>query len=205
MRKSFSEVFFPPMTFVTSAHTPDQMPSDSGNEVAFAGRSNAGKSSALNAITGRRALARKSKTPGRTRLINFFAADPLHRLVDLPGYGYAKVSAAVKESWQESLAVFLEHRRCLRGLILVLDIRQLLTPLDEQMLRWCERTGMPVHLLLNKCDKLSHSAGIRAIEALRRQLDESGMAGSAQLFSANTREGVDEARRVVLGWLEIQA
>jgi len=191
--------------FLQSAHTPDQMPPDHGVEVAFAGRSNAGKSSTLNAITARRGLARTSKTPGRTRLINFFAVDPLHRLIDLPGYGYAKVSTVVKEGWQESMAVFLEQRRCLRGLILVLDIRQAVTPLDQQMLAWCQRAGMPAHLLLNKSDKLSRAAAGRALEALRRMLDQAGIVASAQLFSASNRDGVDEARGLILDWLGLRA
>ena len=203
MQESASQVFFPSVVFLQSSSSPDNLPPDRGVEVAFAGRSNAGKSSTLNAITGRRALARTSKTPGRTRLINFFALDPLHRLVDLPGYGYAKVSESVKESWQESMATFLESRQCLRGLILVLDIRLALTPLDRQMLVWCHRSRMPVHLLANKCEKLSRAAAGRSLDALRNEVTAIGMSASAQLFSATSRQGVDEARALILEWLEL--
>ncbi len=201
MRTQVIDIFFPEVTFLLSVDTPEQLPPDHGAEVAFAGRSNAGKSSALNAIAGRRTLARTSKTPGRTRLINFFAVNPSCRLVDLPGYGYAKVPASVRERWQESMAVFLNQRRCLRGAIMVVDIRQLLTPLDSQMLTWCQNARLPVHLLLSKSDKLSRGAAARALAAVRKTLDETGMAVSVQLFSANNREGVSEARTLVLDWL----
>ena len=203
MQKQVIDTFFPETTFLLSVDAPEQMPPDHGAEVAFAGRSNAGKSSALNAISGRRMLARTSKTPGRTRLINFFGLDPSRRLVDLPGYGYAKVPASVRERWQESMAVFLGHRRCLRGVVMVADIRQSLGPLDWQMLTWCLDARMPVHLLLSKSDKLGHGAAARALVSARRTLEDAGMAVSVQLFSANSREGVDEARALVLDWLGV--
>ena len=201
MPKQVIDTFFPEATFLISADAPEQLPPDRGAEVAFAGRSNAGKSSALNAIAGRRMLARTSKVPGRTRLINFFAAGSSRRLVDLPGYGYARVPAAVRERWQDSIAAFLGHRHCLRGVVMVVDSRQLLGPLDWQMLDWCQSTRLPVHLLLSKCDKLGHSASAEALAATRRMLDDAGMSVSAQLFSANTREGVGEVRARILQWL----
>ncbi len=201
MQKQVIDIFFPEVTFLLSVDTLEQLPPDQGAEIAFAGRSNAGKSSALNAISGRRMLARTSKTPGRTRLINFFVVDTTRSLVDLPGYGYAKVPASVRERWQESMGAFLGQRRCLRGVVMVVDIRQSLVPLDWQMLEWCQSARLPVHLLLSKSDKLGHGAATRSLVGVRAMLDEAGMAVSVQLFSANNREGVGEARTLILDWL----
>ncbi len=197
--------FFPEVLFLQSVENSEQLPPDDGTEVAFAGRSNAGKSSALNAICGRRSLARTSKLPGRTRLINFFGVGPSRRLVDLPGYGYAKVPAAVRARWQQSIAAFFGERRSLRGVVMVADVRQPLGPLDRQMLDWCQSAGLPVHLLLSKCDKLSHGAAAEALAATRRMLEaaDGGFVVSVQLFSALTREGVNEAQVRVLQWLGV--
>ncbi|MDA8421072.1 MAG: ribosome biogenesis GTP-binding protein YihA/YsxC [Pseudomonadota bacterium] len=201
--EQLNRIFFPQAVFLLSADTADQMPPDRGAEVAFAGRSNAGKSSALNAICGRRMLARTSKTPGRTRLINFFSVDDSRRLVDLPGYGYARVPASVKERWQESMAAFLDGRRCLRGIVVIVDVRQLPGTLDWQMLEWCQAVKMPALLLLSKSDKLSRGAAAGALAAARSELALAGMTVPVQLFSATTHEGVEEAATCLYDWLEM--
>jgi len=187
--------------FEISVAQPGQMPPDRGREVAFAGRSNAGKSSALNAITGRKALARVSKTPGRTRLVNFFRLDAGHALVDLPGYGYAKVAAEVKAGWDALLGGYLQKRRVLHGVVLVMDSRHPLTPYDSAMLDFCQSAGRPVHVLLSKCDKLSHSERLATLREVRTALASRSPGFSAQLFSATTGEGLDEARAVIRRWL----
>ncbi|HQU14626.1 MAG: YihA family ribosome biogenesis GTP-binding protein [Chromatiales bacterium 21-64-14] len=186
--------------FLCSAPDLAHAPPDRGGEVAFAGRSNAGKSSALNALTDQQTLARTSKTPGRTQLLNFFQVTPDLRLVDLPGYGYAKVPVAVKTRWELGLAEYLEHRESLRGLILVMDIRHPLTNLDTTMLDWCHRAGLPVHVLLTKADKLKRGPGIAALLALQRTVEERYARVSAQLFSVPRRLGIDEASAVLDGW-----
>ncbi len=182
-----------------SAHKIEQLPEDEGIEVAFAGRSNAGKSSAINVITTQRSLARTSKTPGRTQHIIFFKLDESRRLVDLPGYGFAKVPLAVKQHWQKTLERYLQTRRSLRGLILMMDVRHPLTEFDQEMLNWCKLSNMPVHILLTKADKLSRGKGSAALEQVRRQL--SGEM-SVQLFSALKRIGVDEARKRLNEWFK---
>ena len=149
--------------FLTSAQRVDQCPPDSGAEVAFVGRSNAGKSSAINRLTRNGKLARTSKTPGRTQLLNFFELDPHRRLVDLPGYGYAKVSERVKREWQAHLTSYLQERECLRGLVLLADVRLPLQEFDLNMMHWAIDAGLPVHLLLTKADKLKHGAGKNAL------------------------------------------
>jgi GTP-binding protein len=187
--------------FLTSAPRASLAPPDAGAEVAFAGRSNAGKSSALNVITQQRALARTSKTPGRTREINFFALDDRLRLVDLPGYGYARVPHAMKTQWQQQLVEYLENRVSLRGLVLLMDCRHPLTEFDQQMLRWCAAAGLPVHVLLTKADKLKRGPASASLLAVRRQLGEFHSQATVQLFSALKKLGVDEARQVIAGWL----
>ncbi len=187
--------------FLLSAPALRHCPPDQGNEVAFAGRSNAGKSSALNAITGRNALARTSKTPGRTQAINFFALDEARRLVDLPGYGYAKVPEAMKKAWQKEMSNYLGKRHSLRGLVLVMDVRHPLTEYDLSMLGFCAERGLAVHVLLTKADKLKHGAAKNALLAVRRELaDYPGELG-VQLFSALKKSGIDEVRAVLTAWL----
>ena len=158
---------YPNTQFLTSANGAEQFLPDEGQEVAFAGRSNAGKSSALNAITGRKALARISKTPGRTQLVNFFALDEARRLVDLPGYGYAKVPAKLRAHWQEVLQVYFETRQSLRGVVLLMDIRHPMRPFDQQMVAWCTAKGLPVHLVLTKGDKLKRGPAQSPAKAMR--------------------------------------
>lgn len=177
--------------FLKSAARVDQLPPDEGFEVAFAGRSNAGKSSALNCLTGIKQLARTSKTPGRTQLINLFNIDESRRLVDLPGYGYAKVARRIKEDWQQNLAHYLEVRQCLRGLILLMDCRHPLKELDQVMVDWSINRQLPVHILLTKADKLSR--GETKSTVLKVQRFYQSMAGliTVQSFSSLKKEGID--------------
>ena len=167
--------------FVISANRPAQFPPDKGSEVAFAGRSNAGKSSALNAIAGRKSLARTSKTPGRTQLVNFFALPDGDRLVDLPGYGYARVPEAVRRHWRHLMEAYFNQRRSLAGLILVMDARRPLTEFDRQMLAWSEGVGCLTHILLTKADKLSRGKALAMLHEVRSAVDSET---SVQLFSA---------------------
>ncbi|MGD8525111.1 MAG: ribosome biogenesis GTP-binding protein YihA/YsxC [Thioalkalispiraceae bacterium] len=187
--------------FLISVPTPQQAPPDEGLEVAFAGRSNAGKSSALNALTGRKSLARTSKTPGRTQHLVFFQLDEQHRLVDLPGYGFAKVPDRVKMQWGQAMEAYLSQRQSLRGLILLMDVRHPLTDFDQQMLSWCAHTGMPVHILLTKADKLKRGAAMNSLQKVKKALkDQPNL--SIQLFSATKKTGVEEALEILDQWLE---
>ena len=174
-----------------------QLPPDRGREVAFAGRSNAGKSSALNALANRRRLAFVSKTPGRTQQLNYYALGQGRYLVDLPGYGYARVPEAVQRRWEHVLTTYLQHRESLRGLVLIMDARRPLTPLDEQMLGWFVPTGKPVLVLLSKADKLSRQESARQLAHVQAALDRTYPNCSAQLFSSVTRLGVDQAKHFV--------
>lgn len=188
-------------TFIKSASEVTQCPLDRGYEVAFAGRSNAGKSSALNTLTHAR-LARTSKTPGRTQLINFFGLDEQRRLVDLPGYGYAKVPLALKEHWKQHLDAYLTERHSLVGLVLVMDIRHPLSDFDRMMLEWSNVSGLPAHILLSKADKLAFGAAkntLLKVQTIVRK--EYGNRASVQLFSAPKRQGMEEAYNVLDSWL----
>nr|WP_051087970.1 ribosome biogenesis GTP-binding protein YihA/YsxC [Halomonas lutea] len=188
---------------MTSAPTLAACPPDDGREVAFAGRSNAGKSSAINALTQQKALARTSKTPGRTQLINFFSVgeDTGSRLVDLPGYGFAKVPEKVKLEWQRHLADYLQRRASLQGLVLLMDVRHPLSEFDEMMLGWADEQDMPVHILLTKADKLKPGAAKSSLLQVRQRLREWEDLVSVQLFSALKKQGVDEARMRLDTWL----
>lgn len=189
---------FPTAEFILSAWQPGQFPPDAGAEVAFVGRSNSGKSSALNAITGRRDLARTSKTPGRTQLINFFALREGQRLADLPGYGYAKVPVEMRNHWRELMTRYVEKRASLAGLVVVMDARRPLTEFDWEMLTWAREQGLATHLLLTKADKLSRSEAVTTLKGVTAKA--AGYA-SAQLFSSVNKTGVDEARGTVLEML----
>jgi GTP-binding protein len=191
---------FPKVSFLVSAWQPRQFPPDVGAEVAFAGRSNAGKSSALNAIAGRKDLARTSKTPGRTQLINFFALDSSRRLADLPGYGYAKVPEHMRRHWQELLTRYVRARESLKGLVIVMDSRHPLTDYDRQMLDWTAAHGLPTHILLTKADKLSRSQAALTLRKVRAAVEGSPV--TVQLFSAMDKTGVDEARRTVVRMMD---
>lgn len=182
--------------FLVSVASPGQLPADEGAEVAFAGRSNAGKSSAINAITQRHGLARTSKLPGRTRLLNFFELDPQQRIVDLPGYGYASVAEAERRAWLPLLEA-LRHRQSLRGVFVIVDARRGWLPADEALLEWV-LPGQQVHVLLSKADKLNRSEASSTLAATTRQL---AGRGTAQLFSALARTGVEPAREKLAEWL----
>lgn len=187
-------------TFIKSASEVEQCPMDVGYEVAFAGRSNAGKSSALNTLTHAR-LARTSKTPGRTQLINFFALDEQRRLVDLPGYGYAKVPLALKEHWKLHLDAYLTQRDSLVGLVLVMDIRHPLSDFDRMMLEWANVSGLPAHILLSKADKLAYGAAKNVLLKVQTTIrKEYGNRATVQLFSAPKRQGLEEAYEVLDVW-----
>ncbi len=193
--------------YLLAAHTPKQLPPDEGAEVAFAGRSNAGKSSALNALCQQNALARVSKTPGRTQQLVYFELPP-HAgkyLVDLPGYGYAKVPLELREHWQAFIDAWFRSRAALRGLVVVMDIRHPLKEYDLQMLGYAARRGLPAHALLTKADKLSRGAAGNTVQAVRRQLAaQYGDSIGVQAFSAESKAGVEELRAVVAGWLDLK-
>ncbi|MFC5580639.1 ribosome biogenesis GTP-binding protein YihA/YsxC [Rhodanobacter terrae] len=211
--------------FVLAAHRISQLPADQGAEVAFAGRSNAGKSSALNALTNHKGLARTSKTPGRTQQMVAFSLPPYKdlpvpraqdaqerplqaqvddqplsdvRLIDLPGYGYAKVPLEMREHWKLEIDAYLHQRRSLRGLVLIVDIRHPLKEFDRQMLEFCFATQLPCHLLLTKADKLSRGQATQALAALRKQFAAEGLHATAQIFSSSAGTGVEEARQAVM-------
>jgi GTP-binding protein len=198
---------FPNVQFILSAAQPAQFPADRGAEVAFAGRSNAGKSSAINAIVQRNGLARVSKTPGRTRLLNFFSVGavngPEQRIVDLPGYGYAEAPEVERRTWGPMIAA-LRERQCLKGLLLIVDSRRGVGPEDENLIAWARDTereesqAMPVHVLLAKSDKLTRNEATKALREARAAL---GDIATVQLFSAHDRQGIDEAQKVLKAWL----
>ena len=190
----------PDIAYLASAHELEELLPDTGREIAFAGRSNAGKSSAINALAGRNRLAFVSKTPGRTQTINFFSAGKNQRWVDLPGYGFAKVSKAEREHWGELISAYLTNRNALIGLILLADSRHGIKPLDEQLIAWFIPTGHPVHVLLTKSDKLTQSAAAKALKEAQTLLSRRYANCSVQLFSAVTNRGVDEANRLIHQW-----
>ena len=194
---------FTQAAFLQSAPTLNECPSDVGVEVAFAGRSNAGKSSAINTLTRQGKLARTSKTPGRTQLINLFSLADDKRLVDLPGYGYAKVPKAMKARWDRNLAEYLQGRQSLKGLILLMDIRHPLQEYDWQMLDWSANCGMPVHLLLTKADKMKKGPAKSTLLQVHKAVQEEGLDAlvSAQMFSALKRSGIEELETVLRSWL----
>ena len=193
--------------FMLAAHRVSQLPDDSGAEVAFAGRSNAGKSSALNTLTNHKGLARTSKTPGRTQqMVAFSLPSPAAvegqspiamRLIDLPGYGYAKVPEEMRAHWRTEIDAYLHQRRSLRGLVLIVDIRHPLKEFDRTMLVFCRDTALPCHVLLTKADKLSRNQAGQALAALRKIFASEGLAASAQVFSSSAGTGVEEARLAI--------
>ncbi|MDH4056990.1 MAG: ribosome biogenesis GTP-binding protein YihA/YsxC [Gammaproteobacteria bacterium] len=182
---------YPEAQFIKSANALSQFVPDSGAEVAVAGRSNAGKSSAINVIVNQRQFARTSKTPGRTQLVNFFSLRDDQRLIDLPGYGFAKVPTRTRAHWRDLIADYFETRKSLRGLFLIIDIRRQITDFDQLMLKFAEQVSLPTHVLLTKTDKLKRGQAATALLEVRRDL---GDIATVQHFSALTRLGEDEAR-----------
>ena len=182
-----------------------QLPAEAQAEVAFAGRSNAGKSSAINALTNRRKLAFVAREPGKTRMLQLFEVVPSKYIVDLPGYGYARVGKATRRQWSQLVDSYLRQRQVLKGLIMIMDVRHPLTPLDRHLLDWFLPRAVPMHILLTKADKLSRSQASAALAQLQRTLAAESLTCSAQLFSSQTRMGVDEAQAMVLKWLELPA
>ncbi len=185
--------------FIKGVAAFNQLPEDRGAEVAFAGRSNVGKSSALNKITNRRSLARTSKSPGRTRELNYFAYDESTHIVDLPGYGYAKVDETMRNAWAKLLERYLRERNCLKGVFLIMDIRHPMGKFDQIMLDYCNSCDLPLHVLMNKSDKLSKSAASKTTMDISRELRD--INGSVQQFSALKGVGLDEARQKLADWL----
>lgn len=189
-------------TYLKSVAELKQLPADKGYEIAFLGRSNAGKSSALNTITGIKNLARTSKTPGRTQMINLFSLDNERRLVDLPGYGYAKVPRMIQERWNEATNEYLKSRECLRGLVLVMDIRHPLKEMDQHIINWTFQCHVPLHVLLTKSDKLSYSAAKKTLMEVEQALEPYGDAISVQLFSSLKQKGVEEVQAHLNAWFD---
>jgi len=196
-------ILFRQAAFQTSAKELKDLPPEGLAEVAFAGRSNAGKSSALNTLADHKRLAFVSKTPGRTQLINHFTLGEGRALVDLPGYGYAKVPAAVRAPWGRVIGDYLLTRQSLKGLVIVMDIRHPMTDLDYGLMEWFKPTGKPVHVLLTKADKLSHGAAAAALAKVRAELAALDAAHSAQLFSSLKKSGVEDAEKVLARWLDM--
>ncbi|MEJ2766468.1 ribosome biogenesis GTP-binding protein YihA/YsxC [Photobacterium sp. MCCC 1A19761] len=186
--------------FITSAPTIRHLPNDTGVEIAFAGRSNAGKSSALNRITDQKSLARTSKTPGRTQLINMFEVIPGCNLIDLPGYGYAQVPLEMKIKWQQSLGEYLQKRECLEGLVVLMDIRHPLKDLDQQMIMWAIESRLPVLVLLTKADKLKSGARKQQLMKVRETVKTFGGDVQVEAFSSLKGIGVDQVRRKLDDW-----
>lgn len=189
--------------FLISAASTSQFPADESLEVAFAGRSNAGKSSAINTLCDNKGLAKISKTPGRTRLVNYFSLDEKRRLVDLPGYGFAKVPLAVKDEWQRLMGQYLEQK-ALRGLVIIMDIRHPLKEFDLQMLDWCRHYNLPAHVLLTKADKLNRGGQQNTLLKCRKILKEEGYDASVQTFSSLKKAGLDEMVHKLNDWLELE-
>jgi len=187
--------------FETSVAKPQDLPTATGPEIAFAGRSNAGKSSALNTLVGHTRLAFVSKTPGRTQLINLFRLRNGAALVDLPGYGYANVPATVRRHWEQLLEHYLTRRQALVGLVLIMDARRPLTDLDRNMVNWFGPTGKPIHCLLTKADKLTRQEQAKALRAVRAEVADAGSPITAQLFSSLKKTGIEEASAIIGGWL----
>jgi len=189
--------------FLTSASQATQFPDLEGIEIAFAGRSNAGKSSSINTLCDITNLARTSKTPGRTQLINFFTLDEQRRLVDLPGYGYAKVPEKIRREWQKLMETYLSKREQLTGLVIIMDIRHPMKEYDLQMLEWCQHFAIPVHILLTKADKLKRGPGMQSLANVKKMLKTEGLEASVQIFSALKATGLKELQTKLNEWYQL--
>ena len=201
VRRGGRLLFSQPCTFVAAAPTPRSLPAPTLPEVAFAGRSNSGKSSLINALTGRRDLAHASKTPGRTRSVNIFNLGGRLHLIDLPGYGFAKVPLKVRQQWEQNLGEYLKQREALRGVIILMDIRHPMTENDQKMVAWSHFINRPLHILLTKADKLKRGAAMNALLKVRGVLKTDFPGVSAQIFSATKGVGVDEAQSKIMDWI----
>lgn len=190
--------------FLTSASQPRQFPELEGVEIAFAGRSNAGKSSAINTLCQNKSLARTSKTPGRTQLINFFTLDEQRRLVDLPGYGYAKVPEKMRRDWQKLMENYLGNREMLCGLVIIMDIRHPLKDYDMQMIEWCDHYQIPVHILLTKADKLKKGPAKQSLLKVQNIIKNEGFNVSVQIFSALNKTGLNDLQQVLNNWFSLE-
>ncbi len=197
---SSSTIYLSKATFTISAPDIRRLPDDSGIEVAFAGRSNAGKSSALNILTNQKGLARTSKTPGRTQLINVFEIGDNKRLVDLPGYGFAKVPLEMKKKWQKALGEYLEKRESLKGLVVLMDIRHSLKDLDMDLIQWAADSDLPVLALLTKCDKLSQGKRSAEVLKVKKELATLNANIIVQAFSSLKRTGAEQANNIICDW-----
>lgn len=186
--------------FLLSAAELDQLPIDRGNEVAFIGRSNAGKSSAINTITDIKGLARTSKTPGRTQLINLFVLDKDNRLVDLPGYGYTKAPSSVSRKWMDKVSEYLHIRKCLKGLVLIMDVRHPLKEQDQNVIKWAVSCDLPVHILLTKADKIKRGPALETLQNVKKKMQNLSKLISVQLFSSQTKIGLEEAHKKLDKW-----
>ena len=177
------------------------LPSDEGYEVAFAGRSNSGKSSALNVLCGQKNLARTSRTPGRTQHLVVFNLDSQRRLMDLPGFGYAKVAKSLRSHWEQELPDYLETRKSLAGLVMLMDVRHPLKPQEEVLIEWCASCDVSMLILINKSDKVSRGEGVNVLSKVNRRISESSDVISAQLFSATKHRGIESAWCTIEEWL----
>ena len=202
LRPSYMRLF-QRASFAISAATMEGLPTTSVAEIAFAGRSNAGKSSAINTLANHNRLAFVSKTPGRTQLLNYFDLGDQRYLVDLPGYGYAKVPAAVRAPWERLLGRYMLEREQLKGLALIMDIRHPFTEHDDRLLNWFAPSGKPVHILLTKSDKLSRTEANQVLQRLRKEVSDAGAPFTMQLFSSLKKSGLEEAEQVFAGWLDM--
>jgi len=197
--------YYKRLRFLISAAAKKQFPDTDTIEIAFAGRSNAGKSSAINTIADNKTIARTSKTPGRTQLINFFSLDEKRLLVDLPGYGFAKVPPRVKKQWLELMESYLADRPNIVGLVIIMDIRHPLKEFDWQMLEWCAHFNIKAHVLLTKADKMKKGPAKSTMLQVKKHIKEEGLEASVQLFSALKKDGVAEIHQVLDNWLDLPA